>query len=106
MKTHRAGYSNDGVPSNIDIVRSLQGSVARRIAMTAGKKRKIHELEEKLASLYQDKKENNAEIKLLDKELDSLKKKVATVPFIDTFDLRFRNYENARSQAPKQLCFA
>ena len=48
MKTHRAGYSNDGVPSNIDIVRSLQGSVARRIAMTAGKKRQLAELEQKL----------------------------------------------------------
>lgn len=36
-ETHRAGYQTAGVPSNIDIVRSLQQSLARRTAMTAGK---------------------------------------------------------------------
>ncbi|MDX1729185.1 MAG: DUF444 family protein, partial [Pseudoalteromonas tetraodonis] len=45
MKTHRAGFCSDGMPSNIDVVRSLQGSLARRIAMTAGKKRRLSELE-------------------------------------------------------------
>jgi len=29
-ETYRAGYQTDGVPSNLDIVRSLKGSVARR----------------------------------------------------------------------------
>ncbi|AIY65305.1 YeaH/YhbH family protein [Pseudoalteromonas piratica] len=105
MKTHRAGYSNDGVPSNIDIVRSLQGSVARRIAMTAGKKRQLAELEETLAKLQTNKKENQSEIALLEKEIEQLKNKIATVPFIDTFDLRFRNYEKRPEPSSKAVMF-
>lgn len=34
-KTHRAGYTANGVPANISVVRSLQNSLARRTAMTA-----------------------------------------------------------------------
>lgn len=105
MTTHRAGYSNDGVPSNIDIVRSLQGSVARRIAMTAGKKRQLAELEETLAKLQTNKKENQSEIALLEKEIEQLKNKIATVPFIDTFDLRFRNYEKRPEPSSKAVMF-
>ncbi|MEX0632015.1 DUF444 family protein [Serratia ureilytica] len=37
FKTHRAGYTANGVPANISVVRSLQNSLARRTAMTAGK---------------------------------------------------------------------
>ncbi|EKE6792704.1 DUF444 family protein, partial [Shigella flexneri] len=48
-KTHRAGYTANGVPANISVVRSLQNSLARRTAMTAGKRRELHALEENLA---------------------------------------------------------
>lgn len=51
MKTHRAGFCNDGMPSNLDIVRSLKGSMARRIAMTSSKRRELRELEEELANM-------------------------------------------------------
>ncbi|WP_159075387.1 DUF444 family protein, partial [Vibrio cholerae] len=47
-KTHRAGFQTSGVPSNISVVRSLQQSLARRTAMTAGKRRLMSELEEEL----------------------------------------------------------
>jgi uncharacterized sporulation protein YeaH/YhbH (DUF444 family) len=45
FKTHRAGYTANGVPANISVVRSLQNSLARRTAMTAGKRRQLRELE-------------------------------------------------------------
>lgn len=35
-KTHRSGFTSNGVPANISVVRSLQNSLARRTAMTAG----------------------------------------------------------------------
>ena len=50
-ETYRAGYQTDGVPSNLDIVRSLKGSVARRIALTGSTRKRIRELEEQLAIL-------------------------------------------------------
>ncbi|MBX4413882.1 YeaH/YhbH family protein, partial [Mycobacterium tuberculosis] len=32
FKTHRAGFTSNGVPANISVVRSLQNSLARRTA--------------------------------------------------------------------------
>ncbi len=105
MTTHRAGFSNDGVPTNIDIVRSLQGSLARRVAINAGKKRRLRELEAELEELNQDKATNQAEITILLKEIETLKAKIAAVPFIDTFDLRYRNFEKRPEPTSKAVMF-
>lgn len=50
-KTHRAGFTSNGVPANISVVRSLQNSLARRTAMTAGKRRELHALETELETI-------------------------------------------------------
>ncbi len=91
MKSYRAGFTSNGVPANINIVKSLQNSLARRIALQAGKKRKLAELEQRLeeqllagAAL--------SELTLLRQEIAALKQRIAAVPFIDTFDLRFNNF--------------
>ncbi|SFC93834.1 YeaH/YhbH family protein [Pseudoalteromonas denitrificans] len=105
METHRAGFCSDGVPTNIDIVRSLQGSLARRIAMSAGKKRKLKALEASLVELEQNIEPDLAAIKLLLKEIEELKAKIKKVPFIDSFDLRFRNYELRPKPTSKAVMF-
>ncbi|STV77984.1 YeaH [Klebsiella pneumoniae subsp. rhinoscleromatis] len=51
FKTHRAGFTSNGVPANISVVRSLQNSLARRTAMTAGKRRELRALEEDLEAI-------------------------------------------------------
>ena len=51
FKTHRAGFTSNGVPANISVVRSLQNSLARRTAMTAGKRRELRALEEDLETI-------------------------------------------------------
>jgi uncharacterized sporulation protein YeaH/YhbH (DUF444 family) len=104
-QTHRAGYVSDGVPSNLDIVRSLKGSVARRIAMSAGKKARLKELETKLDLLKNDKIDHQLEIIALQKEIAELKARIARVPFIDTFDLRFRNFEKRPIPTSKAVMF-
>ena len=63
FKTHRAGYTSNGVPANISVVRSLQNSLARRTAMTASKRRELRELEETLNVL-----ENTEPAQLLEEE--------------------------------------
>ena len=47
-QVYRAGFTNDGVPANINIVRSLRSSLARRIAMSSSKKKLLAELETEL----------------------------------------------------------
>lgn len=92
-KTHRAGYTANGVPANISVVRSLQNSLARRTAMTAGKRRELHALEENLAIISNSEPAQLLEEERLRKEIAELRAKIERVPFIDTFDLRYKNYE-------------
>ncbi len=105
MKTHRAGFCNDGMPSNIDIVRSLQGSLARRVAMTAGKKRHLAELEGQLALLQAEEQPDKAAIALLERQIEELQNRIKAVPFIDNYDLRFRNYEKRPHPTSKAVMF-
>ncbi|MFC3032320.1 YeaH/YhbH family protein [Pseudoalteromonas fenneropenaei] len=105
MKTHRAGFCNDGMPTNLDIVRSLQGSLARRVAMSAGKKRKLRALEEELASLLAEPVPQQSRIQALEEEIAHLKSRIAAVPFIDNYDLRFRNYEKRPHPTSKAVMF-
>lgn len=104
-KTYRAGYQTDGMPSNLDIVRSLKGSVARRIALSAGKKKQLKELEAALEALREDKHDRQLDILQLEKDIEELKRQIARVPFIDTFDLRFRNYEKRPVPTSKAVMF-
>lgn len=105
MKTHRAGFCSDGMPSNIDIVRSLQGSLARRVAMSAGKKRRLAELEGLLDMLLIESNRDYAAIALLQKDIDELRQQIKAVPFIDNYDLRFKNYEKRPHPTSKAVMF-
>ncbi|NYR11135.1 YeaH/YhbH family protein [Pseudoalteromonas sp. MIP2626] len=105
MKTHRAGFCSDGMPSNIDIVRSLKGSLARRVAMSAGKKRLLAVLEAQLVILLAQAHPDKAAIVLLSSEIELIKKQIKAVPFIDNYDLRFRNYEKRPHPTSKAVMF-
>ena len=104
MKTHRAGFTANGVPANINIVRSLQNSLARRIALQAGKKRSLKELEQEYSEL-QAQKADPATLALLEAEISELKKRIKAVPFIDTFDLRYNNYVKRPEPSSQAVMF-
>jgi uncharacterized sporulation protein YeaH/YhbH (DUF444 family) len=104
-ESYRAGFVSDGVASNLDVVRSLKGSIARRIALTGGKRAAINKLQEQLDELLADKLDHPLEIKRLQTQIEELKKRIAKVPFIDTFDLRFRNFEKRAVPTSKAVMF-
>jgi uncharacterized protein len=88
----RAGYTQDGVPANIDVVKSLQGALARRIALQGPYRKKLREAKQELELLRQDENTDPALIEALEEKIRTLKIRVAAVPFLDTFDLRYRNH--------------
>ncbi|MCK7579020.1 MAG: YeaH/YhbH family protein [Chromatiales bacterium] len=93
FKTVRAGYSTQGAPTNIDVVRSLKGAVARRTALGAPSRARIRELEEEVERLLADGvQETDPHIGELRAEIDRLKTRIAALPFIDTFDLRYQSF--------------
>lgn len=104
-KTFRSGFKADGVPCHLDIVRSLKGSIARRIALTGGKKAKLKQLEAELEQLLNSKHDEPLKIQQLQQEIAELKRRIKAVPFIDTFDLRFRNYEKRPLPTSKAVMF-
>ncbi|MEN3157149.1 YeaH/YhbH family protein [Alkalimonas sp. NCh-2] len=104
-KQVRAGYRAEGVPTNIDIVRSLRGSLARRIAMSAEKKRTLTELEAQLEALQHEAVPDQHQCLQLEQQIAVLKQRIAAVPFIDSFDLRYRNYQKRPEPTSKAVMF-
>ncbi|MGU0056612.1 DUF444 family protein [Enterobacter hormaechei] len=95
-KTHRAGYTANGVPpTSAWCVRCKLA--ARRTAMTAGKRRELRELETSLKVVENTEPAQLLEEERLRKEIAELRAKIDRVPFIDTFDLRYKNYEKRPS---------
>ena len=81
------GYRTDGSPSNLAVVRTMRGSLARRLALSASSRARLREIEEELATLGPD-DPRAAELLV---ERASLLAAITRIPFIDSFDLRFRN---------------
>jgi hypothetical protein len=87
----RAGYTTSGVPTNINVIRSMKGALSRRIALRNPYIRQLREVEEEHDKLLITEDEDHPRIKELREEISFLKQKIEAVPFIDTFDLRFNN---------------
>lgn len=61
--------------------------------MTAGKRRELRATEEDLEAISRSEPVQLLEEERLRKEIAELRAKIERVPFIDTFDLRYKNYE-------------
>ena len=91
-KMRRAGYTTDGIPSNINVIRSLKGALARRIALSAPYSKKLRRAEEDLRALLDEgTSEDDPRVLALRDEIRHLRSRIHAIPFIDTFDLRYNN---------------
>jgi uncharacterized sporulation protein YeaH/YhbH (DUF444 family) len=93
----RAGYTQSGVPANINLARTMRGAASRRIAVggpyAAQLRALMAELDEKKNRLA----DNDPELARLRHEIAHLRIKMERVPFVDSFDLRYSN----RVQVPQ-----
>ena len=102
-ENRRAGFSTDGNPARLNVMRSMKQSKARRFALRSPKKKKLRKLEEELENLNKDiqSKQNNSQDcsiekerkKVVENEIEVLKKKLRAIPFIDDIDLRYNRWE-------------
>ncbi|MET0383000.1 MAG: YeaH/YhbH family protein [Burkholderiaceae bacterium] len=93
-KSHRAGFVNDGTPSNLSIVRSMRGALGRRIALSADSRQELREAEEALELLNRQGAGDAVTLKHKADLLERIKflhGRIARVPFLDPLDLKFRN---------------
>ncbi len=91
FKSVRAGFSSAGIPPNIDVVRSLKGALARRIALSGPYSTRVREKEEELEALLAATDETDPRVIALREEIAGLRARINAIPFIDTFDLRYAN---------------
>ena len=93
FKTHRAGHTSDGNPSNLHVMRSMRGAISRRIALGADSRRQIAELEDRLAALLAspDVVAHEHEIAPLRREIAALRVRILRIPYLDPIDLRYRS---------------
>ncbi len=90
-RTVRAGFTRDGVPTNINVVRSLRGALARRIALRGPYRDQLRAAREELEKLRDQGKGEGARARELIEEIERLEARIGAIPFIDTFDLRYNN---------------
>lgn len=95
----RTGFKNEGNPAQLDIVRSLKNSLGRRIGLG---RPKMEEIEALLKLLEEAPEEAKDEIQ---KQLDELNRRRLVIPWIDPFDVRYRNFTPQPQPATKAVMF-
>ncbi len=107
MEYRRAGYTNVGTPNNLAVVKSMRAAQARRIALSASSRRK---LKAKLKELEEEEQKDTAlqdprKIEALKETIARLQEKIKKIPFIDTFDIKYRNIVKEPIPSTKAVMF-
>jgi uncharacterized sporulation protein YeaH/YhbH (DUF444 family) len=88
----RAGFRTDGTPSSLAVVRTMRESLARRIAFAGSALARLREIIEALEALGGDAADpEDPRVAELLHEQEALRARIGRIPFIDSFDLRYRN---------------
>ena len=108
-KSHRAGFTSDGSPTNLHVMRSMRGALARRIALGGEPRKELRRLEAHLLTLRAN---PHAVPSLLQKEIEEteaqieeLRRTARHVPYIDPIDLRYRNRVKTPVPSAKAVMF-
>lgn len=101
----RAGFTSDGVPTNLHIVRSLKGAIGRRIALAGPLMSKLKAVEQELRELRAESGDNEVAIAALEERLHVLKGRILGIPFLDPFDLRYVNRVNVPRPSNQAVMF-
>ncbi len=87
-KLVKGGYLKEGIPARLNVVQSLRGAKARRIALGGAIRREIRALEEELEALGEMASERRREVEY---RLERARRRLNHIPFLDDFDLRYNN---------------
>ena len=100
FRTIRTGYTTQGSPSNLSVRRTLGNALARRIALGGARKQSLAALEAaREAAVAEGRQEEAAR---LEAEIEQLRARRSSLPFLEELDLRYRN----RVQRPEPIARA
>ena len=108
-KSHRAGFTNDGTPNNLHVVRSMRGALGRRIALGNDSRRELRHLEQQLETLQAHPHPTDLlaeqEVLRLQTRIAELRTRLDRIPFLDPIDLRFRSRVKVPVPTSKAVMF-
>lgn len=90
-RLRRAGYSHDGTPQNLALLRTMGGALGRRIALTKAPQRELKELQAQLDALLAQDDGTSESLAELQQRIAALQARIGRVAFLDPIDLRFRS---------------
>jgi len=105
FKTHRAGYSSDGTPNNLHVVRSMRGAIGRRIALGSDARRQLLALEERLIELQTAAGDQAEAIAEVEAAIAVLRARIGRIPYLDPIDLRYRSRVRVPVPTAKAVMF-
>jgi uncharacterized sporulation protein YeaH/YhbH (DUF444 family) len=105
FKSVRAGISNEGNPSRINIVRTLRSAHARRIALSGSSRKKLKATQAELEHLKLEQPDNLSDIQALEEDVSKLRTRIKRVPFLDTFDLKYNLLVKQPNPSSKAVMF-
>lgn len=91
----KAGHTSSGIPSRLNIIRSMKNAHARKIAMTSSLRKKLKRLKAELVQLqsHPHNDQDHTKIEHLRIEIDKVKNRIKNTPFLDEIDLRFNRFD-------------
>jgi len=114
----RAGFTVDGNPSRLNVLRSMKMSKGRRIALRSPKRKEIKVLEAELKLIEEEKlpfhihANDHLEVEALQERqteiielIANLKKKMKAIPFLDDSDLRYNRWEKVPVPTTQAVMF-
>ncbi len=112
-KVHRAGFSSDGTPNNLHVVRRMRGAIGRRIALGASSRKSLRELADELQALAAEpapadpllQAERSRRLLALQAEIDALQARIQRIPYLDPIDLRYRSRVRTPVPTSKAVMF-
>src|SRR5262249_39851277 len=100
-RLERAGYTTDGAPCNLSVIRTLQSALGRRVALSGAIGSRMEELRAEADDDEAD-PERRAE---LEEELEALGARQARVPFLGPSTRRYRTAGLRRLRVARAVMF-
>ena len=108
LRYHRAGHSSSGSPTNLNLVRTMRRSLARRISLGRPKLGEEAALRAEIAELEAKtdwEPEDEGRLREMLDRLDTLRARTRRIAYIDPVDLRFNRFEAKPQPSAQAVMF-
>jgi uncharacterized protein len=108
FRYHRAGHSCSGAPSNLNLVRTMRHSLARRISLGRPGRAELETLDDEIAALEATPDlapADEARTVVLKEQRAQLSARSRRIAYIDPFDLRYNRFEPAPQPRAQAVMF-